>query len=171
MTRVRRAHRREKGERGELKRGHVVRFTTPTGPTLGVITSLSHGVHVQHLISTHLGLMRHHRRCSSPSGPLTRVAVRAPRWVHERGVFRTPLSVCDSCTHRRRAKRARTVVVTEDGIEYAGEAWHVGDLVGFRSEEKGQPWEMGLVRRLGESVTVQLCERGGWEVSYASALS
>lgn len=149
-------------------RGAVVRFASPTGPQLGVITSLSHGVHVHHLLSTPLGLMRHHRRCSTPSGPLSRVALRAPKWVHEKGVFRTPLAGCDSCTHRRRAKRARTVVVKEDGVAYAGERWHVGDLAGFRSHEKGQAWEMGLVRRLGERITVQLCERGGWEVSAAA---
>lgn len=151
-----------------LRRGAVVRFTSSSGPALGVITSLSHGVHVQHLVATPLGLMRAHSRCSTPAGPVTRVAVRAPKWVHEKGVFRSPKAGCDSCIERRAARRARTVVLSDDGAEYAGEVYHVGDLAFFRSAAKGEPWESGIVRDLGVRVTVQLCGKiqGGFEVSF-----
>lgn len=150
--------------------GDVVSFTSSSGPTQGVVTSLVNGeVHVQHLVPTPLGVMRAHRRCSTPRN-VKLTTSKAPRWVKEPGCLRDPLPGCDSCHHRRQRRQRKEIVYLVDGVEHGGESYHKGDLVFRHSLTKGEAWGVGVAKSFGrEGVVVQLCGRlrtkGGFEVS------
>lgn len=156
-----------------IKLGDVVSFSHHDKPTHGVVTSLVGGeVHVQHLVSTPLGHMRAHKRCSTPPR-VTLTTLPAPRFVKEVDCFRDSLPGCDSCHHRDLRRRQRQLTFTENGVEYRGQVYHVGELVFRRSETKGEPWGIGIVKAFRrEGVTVQPCgrlrDRGGFEVSFVT---
>lgn len=152
-----------------IKLGDVVSFSHHDKPTYGVVTSLVGGeVHVQHLVSTPLGLMRAHKRCSTPADTVKLTTLPAPRFVKEAGCFRDPLPGCDSCHHRDLRRRQRQLIFIENGVEYRGESYHVGELVFRRSGTRGEPWGVGIVKAFRrEGITVQRCGRmkDGFEVS------
>lgn len=168
MPPIRHGKQRPAGQR--IKLGDVVSFTHHDKPTYGVVTSLVAGeVHVQHLVSTAFGLMRAHRCCSTPD-VVQLTTLPSPKWVKEDGCLRDPLPGCDSCHHRDLRRRRRQLVFLDDGrgVECCGEVYHIGELVFRRSETKGEPWAVGIVKDFKKNgVVVRVCRRmkGGFEVS------
>ncbi|EKD04053.1 cytosine-specific methyltransferase [Trichosporon asahii var. asahii CBS 8904] len=146
MPPIRHGKQRPAGQR--IKLGDVVSFTHHDETTYGVVTSLVGGeVHVQHLVSTAFGPMRAHRRCSTPDS-VKLTTLPSPKWVKEDGCLRHPLPGCDSCHHRDLRRRQRQLIFLDDGnaVKYRGEVYHIGELVFRRSETKGEPWAVGIVK-------------------------